>query len=38
MSIEQVSFRVGDEEIVLETGRMGKQANGFILHVRAARS
>jgi len=30
MSIEQVSFRVGDEEIVLETGRMGKQANGFI--------
>lgn len=30
MSVEQVSFRVGDEEIVLETGRMGKQANGFI--------
>lgn len=30
MSVEQVSFRVGDEEIILETGRMGKQANGFI--------
>jgi len=30
MSVERVSFRLGGEEIILETGRMGKQANGFV--------
>ncbi|MDR2735192.1 MAG: polyribonucleotide nucleotidyltransferase [Spirochaetota bacterium] len=33
MSIERVSFRVGNEDIILETGRMGKQANGFVYAV-----
>ena len=33
MSVERVSFKVGKEEITLETGRMGRQANGFIYAV-----
>jgi polyribonucleotide nucleotidyltransferase len=33
MGIERVSFRLGDEEIILETGRMGRQANGFVYAV-----
>ena len=33
MAIERVSFRLGEEEIILETGRMGRQANGFVFAV-----
>jgi polyribonucleotide nucleotidyltransferase len=33
MNVERVSFKVGEEEITLETGRMGRQANGFVYAV-----
>lgn len=30
MAVERVTYKIGDEELVLETGRMGKQANGCV--------
>lgn len=30
MAVERVTYKIGDEELILETGRMGKQANGCV--------
>ena len=30
MSVESVTYRLGDEDLILETGRIGKQANGCV--------
>ncbi len=30
MSVERVTYRLGDEDLILETGRIGKQANGCV--------
>ena len=28
LSVERVTYKIGDEELILETGKIGKQANG----------
>ncbi len=30
MSVERVTYKIGDEELILETGKIGKQANGCV--------
>ena len=30
MSVERVTYKIGDEELLLETGKIGKQANGCV--------
>jgi len=30
MSVERVSYKIGDSELILETGKLGKQANGCV--------
>ena len=30
MSVERVTYKIGDEELILETGKVGKQANGCV--------
>ena len=30
MAIERVTYKIGNEELVLETGKIGKQANGCV--------
>ena len=30
MSVERVSYKIGDSELILETGKIGKQANGCV--------
>ena len=28
--VERVTYKIGDEELILETGKIGKQANGCV--------
>ena len=30
LSVERVTYKIGDEELILETGKIGKQANGCV--------
>ncbi|MBQ7537832.1 MAG: polyribonucleotide nucleotidyltransferase [Treponema sp.] len=30
MSVERVTYKIGDSELILETGKLGKQANGCV--------
>ena len=30
MSVERVTYRLGDADLILETGKIGKQANGCV--------
>ena len=30
MAVERVTYRLGDADLILETGKIGKQANGCV--------
>ena len=30
MAVNRVTYKIGDEDLILETGKIGKQANGCV--------